>query len=65
MFDLFGIEKVDAKESICQMAKGVTIGLLEGYEYRIQEKDMEIKKLKEKVESLEKEIKNFSDGEKK
>jgi len=52
-FDLFGVNKVDAKDSIEAMAKGITLGLLDAYEYRLQEKNREIERLRNKIEELE------------
>jgi hypothetical protein len=53
MFDLFGTNKVDAKESIEAMTKGMTLGLLDAYEYRLQDKDREIERLRNRIEELE------------
>ena len=55
MFDLFGIEKVDSKEAIREMARGMTLGLLDGYEYRLIEKEEEIKRLRTHISKLEEE----------
>ena len=52
MFDLFGTNKIDAKESIEAMTKGMTLGLLDAYEYRLQDKDREIERLRNKIEEL-------------
>ena len=50
MFDLFGVNKVDAKGAIQEMMCGATRGLLEGYEFRLEEKDREIAHLKEHIQ---------------
>ena len=44
MFDILGMNKTNANEAIESMMKGATRGMLEAYEYRIQEKDEEIKR---------------------
>ena len=53
MFDLFGFEKVDAKQSIEAMTKGITLGLLDAYEYRLEDKDREIQRLRDRIQELE------------
>ena len=53
MFDIFGIEKVDARDSIREMMRGATLGLLDGYECRLEEKDREIERLRKKIAELE------------
>ena len=35
------------------MTKGMTLGLLDAYEYRLEEKDREIKRLRDKIIELE------------
>jgi len=49
MFDLFNTDKINSKESVEAMTKGMTLGLLEAYEYRLEEKDREIKRLRDKL----------------
>ena len=55
MFDILGIgmNKVDARGAIQEMMCGATRGLLEGYEYRLEEKDNEIRRLREKLQETE------------
>jgi len=56
MFDMFGMNKANTREAIEYMAKGVTLGLLEGYEYRLQDKQMEIDRLKKEIEELKEKL---------
>jgi collagenase-like PrtC family protease len=50
MFDLFGINKVSSREAIQEIMCGATRGLLEGFQWQLQEKDEKIRRLKEKLE---------------
>ena len=50
MFDLFGVNKVGGREAVQEIMCGATRGLLEGFQWQLQEKDDEIKRLKQKIE---------------
>jgi len=56
MFDLFGMGKVDAKDAIEAMTRGMTLGLLDAYEIRLDEKEREIKRLRERIIELDQKI---------
>lgn len=49
MFDFFGTDKVNARDAIQELMCGATRGLIEGYEFRLDEKQREIDKLKEQA----------------
>lgn len=49
MFDIFGIEKANAMEAIQELMCGATRGLIEAFEFRLEEKQREIDRLKEHV----------------
>lgn len=61
MLDLFGTNKVNAKESIEAMTKGMTLGLLDAYEWRLEEKQREINMLKEKITEQENKIETLEE----
>jgi len=61
MFDLFGLEKADAKDSIREMMRGCTLGLLDGFEWRLDEKDREMSRLKEQIVKQEEEIEKLKE----
>jgi len=62
MFDMFGMNKANTREAIEHMAKGVTAGLLEGFEWKLQEKSMEIERLREQVNKLEERLEEVQNG---
>jgi len=49
MFDVFGMSKADTREAIQEMAAGVTRGLIEAFEFKLMEKESEIKRLQEHI----------------
>lgn len=49
MFDIFGLNKIDAKQAVQEIMCGATRGLLEGFEFRLEEKNREIQRLTEKL----------------
>jgi peptidoglycan hydrolase CwlO-like protein len=53
MFDLFGMEKANTVEAIRAMVSGVTTGLIDSFEYKIQEKERMIEDLKKKITELQ------------
>lgn len=56
MFDLFGMNKIDARDAVQEMMCGATRGLLEGYEYRLEQKNYEITNLMEEIGKQKAEI---------
>lgn len=61
MFDLFGTDKVNAKGSIEAMTKGMTLGVIDAYEWRLQEKNDRIKKLEIEIETLKEKIEEIKE----
>ena len=49
MFDMFGMSKADTKDAIQEISKGVTIGLIDSFEFKLMDKQHEIDRLKEKI----------------
>jgi len=53
MFDIFGLdEERKQKASIEGMARGMTLGMIEAFEMRLEEKDRQIQKLSAKIAEL-------------
>jgi hypothetical protein len=53
MLDIFGMGKVDARDTIQEMMCGATRGLIEAYQYELSQKDDEIKRLKDQLQEQE------------
>jgi hypothetical protein len=56
MFDIFGLEKVNAHDAIRDMSEGVVRGIFDGFDWKLMDKDREIEQLKEEVRKLNNKI---------
>jgi len=53
MFDIFGMDKANTKEAIQEIAAGVTRGMINAYQFELEDKQREIDNLKQKLQERE------------
>lgn len=56
MLDIFGMDKANTKEAIREISHGVVNGMLDSFDWKLDEKQSEINSLKKKIWELEEQI---------